>query len=271
MTSQAGSAGNDIVAGALMLAAAALLLNGRWRPQAVGLAGVAAGLALAAKVTAIAPVAVLTVGVVLAAPRAERRRLGLLWTAAVLVAGSLWYLRNLVRVGNPFPAVGIDIGPVSLPSPPLPETFSVSSYLTDGSIWREFYLPGLNTALGEAWWALLALVAVGIVVALVAGRPLERALGAAALAAVLAYLVTPRSADGPRDVPFFFQFTLRYMTPGLLIALALLPVVRPLAVGGPAVVVLRRAGRPAAGGPARLRRSAPATSAVWRSPWPSAC
>ena len=33
VTSQAGSAGNDIVAGALMLAAAALLLNGRWRPR----------------------------------------------------------------------------------------------------------------------------------------------------------------------------------------------------------------------------------------------
>ena len=229
VTSQAGSAGNDIVAGALMLAAAALLLNGRWRPQAVGLAGVAAGLALAAKVTAIAPVAVLTIGIVLAAPRVTRWRLGVIWTAAVVVAGGLWYLRNLIRVGNPFPAVGIDIGPISLPSPPLPETFTVSSYLTDGSIWREFYLPGLNTAFGEAWWALLALVAAGIVVALVAGRPLERALAAAALAAVPAYLVTPRSADGPRDVPFFFQFTLRYMTPGLLIALALLPVVRPLA------------------------------------------
>ena len=228
VTSQAGSAGNDIVAGALMLAAAALLLNGRWRPQAVGLAGVAAGLALAAKVTAIAPVAVLTIGIVLAAPRVTRWRLGAIWTAAVVVAGGLWYLRNLIRVGNPFPAVGIDIGPISLPSPPLPETFTVSSYLTDGSIWREFYLPGLNTAFGEAWWALLALVAAGIVVALVAGRPLERALAAAALAAVAAYLVTPRSADGPRDVPFFFQFTLRYMTPGLLIALALLPVVRPL-------------------------------------------
>jgi hypothetical protein len=228
VTSQAGSAGNDIVAGALMLAAAALLLNGRWRAPAVGLAGVAAGLALAAKVTAIAPVAVLTVGVVLAAPREQRRRLGTIWTVAVVAAGCLWYLRNLVRVGNPFPAVGIDIGPIHLPSPPLPETFSVSSYLTNGDVWRDFYLPGLNTALGNAWWALLAVVAAGIVAALVAGRPLERALGAAALAAVLAYLVTPRSADGPEGIPYFFQFTLRYMTPGVLIALALLPIIRPL-------------------------------------------
>jgi hypothetical protein len=228
VTSQAGSAGNDIVAGALMLSSAALLLNARWRPETVGLAGVAAGLSLAAKVTTIAPVAALTVGVVLAAPGERRRRLGVIWTAAVVVAGCLWYLRNLFRVGNPFPAVGIDVGPFSLPSPPLPETFTVSHYLLDGDIWRDFYLTGLNTAFGEAWWLLLALVAAGILAALAFGRPLERALGASALAAVLVYLITPRSADGPEGVPFFFQFTLRYMTPGLLIALALLPVVGPL-------------------------------------------
>ena len=228
VTSQAGSAGNDIVAGALMLAAAALLLNSGWRTQAVCLAGVAAGLALAAKVTAIAPVAALTVGVILAAPRARRLPVGVAWTAATLVAGSFWYLRNLARVGNPFPAVEIDVGPLSLPSPPLPETFTVSHYLTDSDIWRDFYLPGLNTAFGEAWWALVALAALGMLAAVIAGRPLERALGFAAIAAVAVYLVTPRSADGPEEVPFFFQFTLRYMTPGLVIGLALLPVVRPV-------------------------------------------
>jgi hypothetical protein len=228
VTSQAGSAGNDIVAGALMLAAAALLLNSGWRTEAVSLAGVAAGLALAAKVTAIAPVAVLTVGVILAAPRARRLPLGVAWTAATVVAGSFWYLRNLARVGNPFPAVEIEIGPLSLPSPPLPETFTVSDYLTDSDIWREFYLPGLNASFGEAWWGLVALAALGMLAAAIAGRPLERALGFAALTAVAVYLVTPRSADGPEEVPFFFQFTLRYMTPGLVIGLALLPVLRPL-------------------------------------------
>ena len=144
------------------------------------------------------------------------------------MAGSFWYLRNLARVGNPFPAVEIDVGPLSLPSPPLPETFTVSHYLTDSDIWRDFYLPGLNTAFGEAWWALVALAVLGMLAAVIAGRPLERALGFAAIAAVAVYLVTPRSADGPEEVPFFFQFTLRYMTPGLVIGLALLPVVRPL-------------------------------------------
>jgi len=227
VTSQAGSAGNDIVAGALALSAAALLLNSRWRTSEIALAAVAAGLALGAKVTAIAPVAALTVGVIAAAPRAGRARLGGVWAAALLLAGSFWYLRNLFRVGNPFPAVGIDVGPLSLPSPPLPQTFTVSDYLTDSAVWSDFYLPGLNAAFGEAWWALLALVALGIGAALVAGRPLERALGLAALAAVAVYLITPRSADGPEGVPFFFMFTLRYMTPGLLIALALLPLVPP--------------------------------------------
>ncbi len=227
VTSQSGTAGTDIVAGALVLAAAALLLNAGWREPAVALAAVAAGLALGAKVTAIAPVAALTVGVILVAPRERRMRIAAWWTGPLLLAGSFWYLRNLFRVGNPFPAVGLDLGPVSVPSPPLPQTYTVWHYLTDGSIWHDFYLPGLNTAFGELWWAMLALVALGTVASIVAGRPLQRVLGVAAAASVAVYLFTPRGADGPEGIPYFFQFTLRYLTPGLLIALALVPVVPP--------------------------------------------
>ncbi len=228
VTSQAGSAGTDIAAGALTLAAAALLLNAGWRTGPVALGGLAAGLALGVKVTAIAPVLALAAGAVLAAPRAARIRVGAAFGGMVVVAGSFWYLRNLFRVGNPFPAKGIDLGFVSLPSPPLPQTYTVAHYLTDGDVWRDFYLRGLNAAFGELWWALLALVLIGVVGALVTGGRLERVLGAAALASVLVYLVTPRGADGPEGVPFFFVYTLRYMTPGLAIALALLPLVRPL-------------------------------------------
>jgi hypothetical protein len=226
-TSQAGLAGNDIVAVALVLSSAALLLNARWRASAVLIAAVAAGLALGAKVTAIAPVAGLTVGVIAAVPRPERLRLGGAWLAIVVVAGGFWYVRNLVRVGNPFPAVGLELGPLSLPSPPLPRTFVVADYLTDGEIWSDFLLPGLNTAFGEAWWAVLALAALGMVASVVAGRSLVRVLGVAAIVSGAAYLVTPRGADGPEDFPFFFMFTLRYVTPGLALALAVLPLVPP--------------------------------------------
>jgi hypothetical protein len=228
VTSQAGSAGTDIVAAALTLSAAALLLNAGWRTGPVALAGLAAGFAIGVKVTAIAPAVVLVLGAVAAAPRAARGRLGVALGGSLILAGGFWYLRNLVRVGNPFPATRIDLGFVTLPSPPLPQTYTVAHYLTDGAVWRDFYLRGLNTAFGEAWWAFLALVVLGTVAAVMAGGRLERVLGAAAVASVIVYLVTPRGADGPEGVPFFFVYTLRYMTPGLAIALAVLPLVRPM-------------------------------------------
>jgi hypothetical protein len=227
VTSQAGLAGNDIAAVALVLSSSALLLNARWQPSAVLIAALAAGLALGAKVTAIAPVAALTVGVIAAARRGARLRLGGGWLAAVVAAGGFWYARNLARVGNPFPAVELDLGPVSLPSPPLPRTFVVGDYLTDGEIWSDFFLPGLDTAFGEAWWAVLALAVLGMVASVVAGRSLVRVLGIAAIVSAAVYLITPRGADGPEGYPFFFMFTLRYVTPGLALALAVLPLVPP--------------------------------------------
>jgi hypothetical protein len=50
-----------------------------------------------------------------------------------------------------------------------------------------------------------------------------RLLSLAALAALLAYLVTPESAAGPPGQPLGFAFNLRYLAPGLTLCLTLLP------------------------------------------------
>ena len=74
--SQAGAAANDVVAVFFLLAAVALLMTDPDRPAALVLAAVAAGLAVGTKLTVLAPVLALTIGVVAIAPagRRENRR-----------------------------------------------------------------------------------------------------------------------------------------------------------------------------------------------------
>ncbi len=75
-----------------------------------------------------------------------------------------WYLRNLIRTGNPVPQV-TSIGPFDLPGPEQLQVgrpdFSVAHYLTDGTVWKDYFLPGLDQGFGPAWPLLMALVFVG--------------------------------------------------------------------------------------------------------------
>jgi hypothetical protein len=68
-----GQASNDVAAGALLLGAIALLLEGQMQPLPIGLAAIAAGLALGTKLTVAAPIALLTVGIVVVGLRTRRR------------------------------------------------------------------------------------------------------------------------------------------------------------------------------------------------------
>ena len=66
---------------------------------------------------------------------------------AALAGGGYWYLRNLVHTGNPLPWID-HLGPITLPAPEQAlggrEGHSVLGYLTDGSIWSDWFLPGLH-------------------------------------------------------------------------------------------------------------------------------
>jgi hypothetical protein len=239
--SQAGSAANDVVGVFFLIAAVALLVNTIWAsapadehergalggPGVVAplsLAALAAGLAIATKLSLLAPVLALSAGVVMLARPGRRRSLGGVWVAGVAVAGGFWYLRNLIAVGNPLPWLSFGV----LPTPAAPlqahTAFSVLHYAADGRIWSRFFEPGLADGLGPLWPLLLAAAILGPLACVARGpdRP-TRVLGLVSLAGLLAYALTPESAAGPGGDPIGFAFNLRYAAPWLTLALAVTP------------------------------------------------
>src|SRR5205807_601908 len=154
------------------------------------------------------------------APRPARLRTWGLWTAVVLASGGFWFARNLLRAGNPLPWYRVHLGPLDLPSPPLPQTnansYSLVHYIGNLHLWRREFVPGLDDSLGHLWPAVVVLAAAGAALALLAGRdPLLRMLGATGAGALVAYPLTPASAGGPEGVPILFGLNLRFATPAL--------------------------------------------------------
>jgi hypothetical protein len=235
--SQAGSAANDVVALFFLLAAVAVLMTDPERPAARVLAAVAAGLAVGTKLTVLAPVLALTVGVVAIAPRERRLAATGLWLGPLIVAGGVWYLRNLIAVGNPLPWTSAG-GILPTPAPPLQQHtgYSVAHYLTSSHFWSAFAQPALAAGLGRWWWAVLAVAIVGPLLctlperlgrnprhAEVSSQAVVRMLGAAALFSLAAYLITPETAAGPAGDPLGFAFNLRYLAPALALSLTVAP------------------------------------------------
>jgi hypothetical protein len=227
---QPGNANNDIVAIALLLASVAILVNAR-QATARGVlivAGLAAGLALGTKLTVVPVVGALTIGVIVIAVSGERLRAAAAWIGGVLVGGGLWYARDLVAAGSPFPFV--DIGPLSKPEELAGrDPYAIVHYIADFDVWGTHFRPGLEERLGELWPLVLAAAVVGVVLWLWRAQPLERMLAAVALVAAVAYLLTPLGASGNEGDPDGFRLNIRYLAPGLALALALFAVPPPLA------------------------------------------
>ncbi len=242
--SQAGAAANDVVAVFFLLAAVALLATEPDRPAVRVLAAIAAGLAVGTKLTVLAPVFALTVGVIAIAPRGRRLAATGLWLGPLVVAGGFWYVRNLIAVGNPLPWTSF-AGILPTPAPPLQQHtgFSVAHYLTTTHLWSRFFEPALASGLGRWWWAVLAVAIVGPILCLlpratpasrerlgrnplytgVSSQAAVRMLGFVALFSLAAYLITPETAAGPAGDPLGFAFNLRYLAPALALALSVAP------------------------------------------------
>ena len=256
---QAGEARNDIVGIFFLLAAVAVAVNvragardeqraggeegavGGGEPDgprgadrglsvgALAVIGLAAGLAAGTKLNFLLPAAVLVVGLAAMAPKGARWRALWVPTLAALAGGGYWYLRNLAHSGNPLPWIH-HLGPITLPAPEQAlggrEAHTVLSYLTDGTVWSDWFLPGLHAGLWIVWPLLGAAALAGLVLALL--KPRDRLLAVAGplagLAAVLAWLVAPTSASGPEGMPRGFESGLRYLAPALVLGLALLPI-----------------------------------------------
>jgi hypothetical protein len=249
-----GAAKNDLVAAALLLAAAAILveawsrsrprkralLPGGGSPAATGpagpttlvwpvaAAGLATGLAVGTKSTAVAMAAGLTLAVLVLAPAGRRWAAAGWWFIPALLGGGYWYLRNLIVAGNPLPQA-TSLGPISLPHPERLQEgrpdFSIVHYATDTGVWRDYFEPGLHQAFGALWPLVIAAAIVGGLLALFRARDsVLRWMGAVALLGLLAYLFTPLSAAGAEGAPVGFGINIRYAIPPLLLGLTLLPI-----------------------------------------------
>lgn len=230
LTTSAGTAKNDLAVAALVLASAALLMHDHQDPRKTSVAGVAAGLALGVKITAIGLVGLLSLAVVSTPPGPRGRwRRDVAWIGAVGLTGGYWYIRNAWYSGSPLPTLPIGVGPLRLPTVEYEVIelggFSVLDFASDAEFWRQVFLPAIDAALGPLWPLLLGLSLAGSTAAVLSRRPLARRLGLVALAAHLVYLITPGTALGTEQgfPPVFYVFAgLRYDSPGIVLGLVLL-------------------------------------------------
>jgi hypothetical protein len=249
LADQAGEARNDIVGTFFLLAAVAVAVNAwsendrRLPTGALIVAGLAVGLAAGTKLNFLLPAAVFVGGLVVIAPAGQRRSALAAAGIPALAGGGYWYLRNLIHTGNPLPWID-SIGPISLPAPDQAlggrDAHSVLGYLTDGSVWSDWFLPGLHDGFGLLWPLLAGAALVGLLLSMYPfrcsltpykGVKEQRKLGfgvlgiagVTGLAVAVAWLIAPTSASGPDGMPRGFESGLRYLAPALVLGLALLP------------------------------------------------
>jgi hypothetical protein len=272
LSDQASEARNDIAGIFFLLAAVAIALNAAslakadgekpawpansgnistigspsricdWGPWLV--AGLAAGLAAGTKLNFLLPAAVLVLGLAFVAPAGRRWRSLVVAALAALAGGGYWYLRNLIHTGNPLPWFD-NFGPISLPAPDQAlggrEGHNVLGYLTDGSVWSDWFLPGLHSGLTILWPLLVVLALAGLLLCIPwssvwhaggtgrgksvpdAGRKVLAVAGLTGLAAIVAWFIAPTSASGPDGIPRGFESGLRYFAPALVLGLVVLP------------------------------------------------
>ncbi len=235
LADQAGEARNDVVGIFFLLAAVAIAVAAAVggeeedRPLSSGallLAGLSAGLAAGTKLNFLLPCAVIVIGLAVVSPAGRRLRSLGLTLAGALVGGGYWYLRNLIHTGNPLPWFD-HLGPISLPAPTQElggrESHSVLGYLSDGSIWSEWFLPGIHHGFGDFWPVLGLLALAGLLLNLGRGStPVLRVAALAGIASALAWLVASTSASGPEGTPQGFESGLRYLAGALALGAAML-------------------------------------------------
>jgi hypothetical protein len=250
---QPGEARNDIMGLAFLIAFVAFLINAHQRrapdegavhdtPESgaplldkgpLVVAGIAAGLAASVKLTFLIPVVAIGLGVIVFSGRGRRLTTAWVLGLSTFVAGGYWYVRAAIKTGgNPIPQIGF--GPLHLPRPdqmpldPRPR-FAVAHYLGEPTIYRKWFFPQLDNAFGPLWPLILIIaVAAAVYVAVRSRNKILRVVAAAALLTALVYVFTPLTAAGQEGAPTGFFTNTRYLVPGLVLALGILPIARPL-------------------------------------------
>jgi hypothetical protein len=250
---QPGEGRNDIMGLAFLIAFAAFLINAHQRraPEAgavqdtpeqgaplldkgpLVIAGIAAGLAASVKLTFLIPVVAIGLGVIVFSGRGRRLTTAWVLGLSTFVVGGYWYVRAMIKTGgNPIPTIGF--GPLHLPRPdqmpldPRPR-FAVAHYLGEPTIYRRWFFPQLDNAFGPLWpLILIVAVAAAVYIAWRSRNTILRVVAVAALATAFVYVFTPLTAAGQEGSPTGFFTNTRYLVPGLVLAMVLLPLARPL-------------------------------------------
>jgi hypothetical protein len=254
IATQPGEARNDIMGLAFLVAFAAFLINGHQRraPTAGGvvqdapekdaplldkgpliLAGIAGGLSISVKTTFLVPVVAIALGVFLFSGKGRRWTTAWVLAVPMLLTGGYWYGRAAIKTGgNPIPIT--KFGPLHLPVPnqmpldPRPR-FAVAHYLTEPTIYRRWFFPQLENALGPLWPLILICgVAAALFIVVRSRNKILRVIAAAALLTAVVYVFTPLTAAGQEGAPTGFFTNTRYLIPGLVLAMVMLPLARPL-------------------------------------------
>jgi hypothetical protein len=152
---------------------------------------------------------------------------------STFLVGGYWYVRAAIKTGgNPIPQIGF--GPLHLPRPdqmpldPRPR-FAVAHYLGEPTIYRKWFFPQLDNAFGPLWpLILIVAVAAAVYIAWRSRNIILRVIAVAALATAVVYVFTPLTAAGQEGSPTGFFTNTRYLVPGLVLAMVLVPIARPL-------------------------------------------
>jgi hypothetical protein len=194
------------------------------------MAGLAAGLGVGTKITLLATIGALTIGVAILGGRRHWLRAVGIWLGAMVITCGFWYGRNIVYALNPFPQID-KLGPINLPGPdqlalyPRPP-HKLSEYYNDPTVWTNKLTPVLHDRLGLLWPVILAVVIVGLIAALISGGSrLMRILAVTGMVAGIAYIFTPLTASGSLGDPSGFDANLRYVAPVLIVGFLLLPLI----------------------------------------------
>lgn len=193
-------------------------------------AGLAAGLGIGTKITLLATLGALTIGIAFLAGRGGWLKALGIWLGGMFITSGFWYLRNIWHAANPLPQID-KLGPIDLPGPEQGgfyprEPHKLSEYYNDPGIWQDYFFPTLHDQLGPLWPVILAAAAGGLLVALFWGRTsLMRVLAITGLVAGIAYVFTPLTASGGLGQPTGFAANLRYVAPALILAFVIIPLV----------------------------------------------
>lgn len=223
-STQAGTARNDVVDVALFLAAVAIVVHTSWDRPSTFLGGLATGLAVGVKLSGVVPAILVTVGVMVIAPRGRRKVTATFWLLGAALTGSYWYVRNLLAVGNPVPFLHLQLGPIDLPSALTVRitNTSIADRLGEPGAWTSVLRPGLNNGFGPVWIVVLVLWAGGVAIAATRDRR-TRMLALVMVSATVAYILQPYGAPGHGFLAQpNFALNLRYITPIVALGLVLL-------------------------------------------------